>query len=349
MSKKKSSKSKTVGSTAEVTRGGSKFRTRWRHIALIDQRIRGHSAPNCNDLTAELEVSRRTILRDIDFMRYDLGAPIEYDAKQKGYVYTEPSWSMPNIRLTEGDLLALGIAEKAIEGFGNSPWAATLRTAFEKLAAALPDTVEFNPVDLAVRYDFTMSGIAVVPEGVLETLQRAIRENRQVEMHYARASHGDEKDYLIEPYLLLQREGAWYVAARDMSNSRYVPMFNLSRVQKLKLLDSEFEYILSDFDREKYLSEFGLTYHGKEKYNAVIDLVDPAALYVSERIWHKTQSMRRMRDGRLRFEVTVTHLHDILPWVLRWGSAAKVVKPKALVDLVAAETKAMAKNYFKNR
>ena len=55
-----------------------KFRTRWRHVLLIDQRIRSGQAPNCRQLAAEIEVSRRTILWDIDSIRYDLGAPVEY-------------------------------------------------------------------------------------------------------------------------------------------------------------------------------------------------------------------------------------------------------------------------------
>ncbi|MEN6506225.1 MAG: HTH domain-containing protein [Planctomycetaceae bacterium] len=73
----------------------SKFRTRWRHVLHIDQRIRDNDAPNCMQLAGELEVSRRTILRDIDFMKYDLGAPLDYDAARRGYVYGEPNWIMP--------------------------------------------------------------------------------------------------------------------------------------------------------------------------------------------------------------------------------------------------------------
>ena len=51
-------------------------------------------------------------LRDIDFLRYDLGAPIAYDPRRRGYVYTEPNWVMPSVRITEGELFALMVAEK---------------------------------------------------------------------------------------------------------------------------------------------------------------------------------------------------------------------------------------------
>ena len=101
---------------ADKQEGYSKFRTRWRHVLLIDQKIREGTAPNCGRLAQELEVSRRTILRDIDFMKYDLAAPLEYDPGKRGYVYSEPNWVMPSVRITEGELFALLVAEKALEG-----------------------------------------------------------------------------------------------------------------------------------------------------------------------------------------------------------------------------------------
>jgi predicted DNA-binding transcriptional regulator YafY len=314
-------------------------------VAIIDHGIRSGVAPYCNDLMAELEVSRRTVLRDIDFMRNDLGAPVEYDAKQNGYVYTQPHWSMPNIRLTEGDLLALGIAEKAIQGFGDSPWAEKLRVAFEKLAAGLPDRVAIDPSELTARYDFGMSGIAMMDGAVLSQLELAIRDNRRVEMAYRRLSHDDEKRYTLEPYLLLQRQGAWYLVARDVDREENVPMFNLSRVRELNVLDTQFEYILSDFDQEKYLSETAGAFHTNQEHHVVVDFTGVAAELVEERLWHESQSMRRLRDGRLRFEATVSHLWDMIPWILRWGSLAKVVKPKELVAHIAGETRKMADVY----
>jgi predicted DNA-binding transcriptional regulator YafY len=296
-------------------------------------------------MAQELEVSRRTVMRDLAFMRDDLGAPIEYDGE--GFVYSQPHWSMPNIKLTEGDLLAVCIAEKAIAQFGDSPFADTLRNAFEKITAALPDAVEVDSADLAGRYDFTMSGIAILPPGVLSAFQQGITENRQIRMTYLRANHGDEKQYTIEPYLLLQREGAWYAAARDAARQETVPLFNLSRVKQHELLASEFEYILSDFDADEYLRQMGATYHGTQKRRVVIDFTGPAAFYVAERIWYPTQKTHTMRDGRLRFEVTVPHLWDIIPWILRWGSGATAVSPKELTTLIADEARAMSKKYCK--
>lgn len=98
MAKKKTRREAAMARPAEQLH--LKFRTRWRHVLLIDERIRSGQAPNCAALARELEVCRRTVLRDIDFLRDDLGAPVEYDPSRGGYVYTEANWIMPSVRIT---------------------------------------------------------------------------------------------------------------------------------------------------------------------------------------------------------------------------------------------------------
>ena len=61
----------------------------------MHQRLKAGRYPNCRKLPEELEVSSKTVQRDIDFMRYRLGLPIEYDQLHFGFYYTEPVSSFP--------------------------------------------------------------------------------------------------------------------------------------------------------------------------------------------------------------------------------------------------------------
>jgi predicted DNA-binding transcriptional regulator YafY len=62
-------------------------------------------------LARELEVSSKSIQRDLDFKRDRFGLPIEYDGGRFGYFYTEPVSSFPALQITEGELFALMVAE----------------------------------------------------------------------------------------------------------------------------------------------------------------------------------------------------------------------------------------------
>src|SRR6266850_6348339 len=78
----------------------------------IHQEIQSGSYPNASTLATELEVSTKSIGRDIEFMRDRLQLPIAYDGARFGYHYTEEVSSFPTLQITEGELFALLVAEK---------------------------------------------------------------------------------------------------------------------------------------------------------------------------------------------------------------------------------------------
>ncbi len=321
-----------------------KFRTRWRHVLHIDQRVRSGKAPNCKQLAEDLEVSRRTVLRDIDFMRYDLGAPVEYDPAKGGYVYTEPNWPMPSVHMTEGELFALMVAESAMEAYRGTPWASRLQRVLDRMILSLPDRVEVAPRDLLPRVSFAPDAPSHVDPEVLETLSRAMAENRSVRFRYRSLGRGEEREFTVDPYVLRRARGAWYLVGRDHS-SGYVPMFNVSRVEEVETTQKTFDYDASGFDPKEYFKGTFAVYETPHQYGVVIEFSGVAAQLVREREWHPSQKLTDLPDGRLRFEVEVSHLDDIWPWVLSWGGEAKVIAPAELADIVSVQVRAVTQLY----
>lgn len=70
-------------------------------LQWIDERIRHRAFPNIGQMVERFEISRRQALRDIEYLRDSLGAPIAYDAKRKGYVYTDESFAVPTQLVTD--------------------------------------------------------------------------------------------------------------------------------------------------------------------------------------------------------------------------------------------------------
>lgn len=73
-----------------------------RRIRAIDIEIRSGTYPNTNDLAKKLEVGVRTISRDIEEMKLFYNAPIAFDRAKNGYYYTEDSFYIKDISLSEG-------------------------------------------------------------------------------------------------------------------------------------------------------------------------------------------------------------------------------------------------------
>jgi hypothetical protein len=100
--------------------------------------------PNRTKLAETIEVTTKTIQRDINYMRYQMSVPIEFDFAKGGYYFTRPIADLPLFQLTEAELVSVFVAQKALEAYKGSAFEQPLRTAFRKLqgggdSTALPE------------------------------------------------------------------------------------------------------------------------------------------------------------------------------------------------------------------
>ena len=79
-------------------------------IIQIDEMLRGGSYVKIASLVRKFGVSQRTVERDFARLRDDLNAPLEYDKSKNMYHYTDPTFSVPNVVLTEGELFTVSNA-----------------------------------------------------------------------------------------------------------------------------------------------------------------------------------------------------------------------------------------------
>ncbi|MDZ5471251.1 hypothetical protein SM124_05780 [Bacillus sp. 31A1R] len=70
-------------------------------LQWFDQEIRMNRFPNANALANQFEISLRQAQRDVEYLRNSLNAPLAYDAKNRGYGYEDPAFTLPNVYITE--------------------------------------------------------------------------------------------------------------------------------------------------------------------------------------------------------------------------------------------------------
>jgi proteasome accessory factor B len=120
----------------------------------IHQSVQSGKYPNASTLARELEVSTKSIHRDIEFMRDRLELPIEYDGARFGYHYTEEVSAFPTVQITEGELFALIVAEKALQQYRGTNFEKPLLSAIKKMEQALPDTISLNLAEVEQTISF---------------------------------------------------------------------------------------------------------------------------------------------------------------------------------------------------
>ena len=105
----------------------------WR-VMEIHKIIRGGRFPNCRTLAAKIEVTPKTIQRDISFMRDQLGLPLEYHAIKHGFFYSQEVHEFPMLQLSRNDLVALFLARHALFRLTTLPSVHQLLPFFGRLA-----------------------------------------------------------------------------------------------------------------------------------------------------------------------------------------------------------------------
>ena len=128
-------------------------------ILRIHERVHRGRYPNCSQIAGELETSRKTIQRDINFMRDELELPIEYDEIRHGYHYTRPVSEFPFLRTTAEDLVALIVARNALRHMSDTPLVASLRSSFQRLQQGMQDRISIPWSDIDQAFSVRARGI----------------------------------------------------------------------------------------------------------------------------------------------------------------------------------------------
>lgn len=126
--------------------------SRVERLLTIHRALKAGRRCTATELARDLGVHVRTIYRDVDFLRDDLGAPLVAQGN-RGYRYSDLGYVLPELILTEGELLAFLVAERVVEGYARSgsPFVDRLRQGLQKLAGSLGAPVPVALDDLAER------------------------------------------------------------------------------------------------------------------------------------------------------------------------------------------------------
>jgi predicted DNA-binding transcriptional regulator YafY len=296
----------------------------------IHEELRRGAFTNCTILAGKLEVSRKTIVRDIAFMRDRLELPIEFDARLNAYRYTHPVSAFPTVQVSEGELLALLVARKALEQYRGTPFHRQLEASFEKLTGGLKDRITFSPAEELQSVSFKNVGLGKADLEVFNTLSSAVLRQNEAEFDYRKPGEKHAVRRRVRPYHLALRDNLWYLIAFDPERAA-LRTFALPRISAAKKLAARFVRP-ADFSPEKFFATALGVLGGFGDFKVVVRFSATVADRVREREWHESEEWRDLPDGRLELTLRLGALPEIESWVLTWGADAEVLHPPELRD-----------------
>jgi len=309
----------------------------------IHEALRAGRYPNCATLSRTFEVAIKTIQRDFEFMRDQLGLPIEYAPSRRGYGYTEKVAGFPTVQISEGELMAMLVAGKALGQYRGTPYERQLNAAFEKMIAGLNGTISFTPGAGLAAVSFGSLGQAEMELAVFEPLSRAVVNRREIEFEYRKPQSARAERRRIRPYHLAYRDNLCYVIGRDVAKNA-LRQFALPRMTGVTVRKEQF-IVPADFSPEEYFRGAFGAQSGTGDYRVRIRFDQEAAFYIRERCWHPTQEMKDLPDGGVELSLRLGDLEEVERWVLSWGSHAVVREPADLINSISATLITLAQRY----
>jgi proteasome accessory factor B len=297
----------------------------------LHHQMQAQRFPNCRKVAAEMDVSSKTVQRDIEFMRDRLGLPIEYDQIHFGFFYSEPVTSFPSIEVTEGEIVALFVAQKALAQYRGTSFEKPLKAAFQKITDGLQEKVSFNLGDVDAAISFKGIGTTTADLDLFETVSKAVLRSCELEFEYKKLGSSRWETRRVHPYHLGCVENQWYLFAFDEARQQ-LRTFVLTRMRKVRNTNLRFKKP-AEFSIEKHLSgSFGVFKGRGGRFKVRIQFDAFAAQLVTERQWHASQKLQPAKDGGVDLRMELGSLEEIERWVLSWGAHARVLEPQELAQ-----------------
>lgn len=318
--------------------------TQFRRLLFIDQELQQDRFPNCRTLAEKWEVSAKTIQRDIDYLRDQLSAPIAYDDQKHGFYYSEPSFRLPGLNVSESDLFAVCIAEKALRQFENTPLHSKLAGVFARIEASLPSQTHIDPSWVQERILFFEAPTTRMSQPTWETLASAIRFNQRVALSYSGPNEdGAITKRTVEPYYLVNFRNEWYLSS-FCCKRKAIRTFAVSRIRSATPLNERFTFPESLSPDELFGDHFGIRWNA-QWHDVAIHFTRSIAPYISERTWHPRQTLEHHKDGSVTLRFRTNHLDEVRNWILSWGADARALCPPTLSESIKDSLRATLENY----
>ena len=297
------------------------------------------------ELARELEVSVRTIHRDVDALSAS-GVPIYAERGPHGGVRLVDGYRTRLTGMTADEAEALflsGLPGPAAElGLGTVVAAARL-----KVLASLPVELRARAVRLVERFHLDAAAWYHADEPVpyLGTLSEAVWEAQRVEIGYDR---GDKTvDRILEPLGLVLKAGVWYLVAGADGQPR---TYRVSRVNRARVLEERFDRP-GEFDLAAFWTDSSSAYERDTPRLSVVlriarERLDRLRDVIGERPYDTIERLDEPDpDGWLRIRVKLDWPNEVTSQLLAVGPDCELLEPAELRARIGAQASRVASHY----
>ncbi len=322
---------------------------------LIDQRLTNKNlpAPKLQELVdfvsekLDTDISVSSIQKDIYAMRYDsaLGfdAPIEFDRYARGYVYTDPDFSINKMPVSADDLKGLEFAITILEQFKDIPAIKVFEDAITKIASSVKQNINNEqPGQEVFILDRPNSykGIEFMPLVV-----EAIRERKELVLKYQPFGK-EEKKHTVRPFFIREYKARLYLIAHDIHPTKAAKTltFSFDRMNDVIKMNSTFSE--ESMNNKAYFdATIGISRTDEKPQRIELSFLPQQANYLISQPLHHSQKTKKQSESEFVVTLDVVINYELIERIKGYGAQVKVLKPARLAQEIKDDAAAVLRNY----
>jgi predicted DNA-binding transcriptional regulator YafY len=299
----------------------------------------------------ELEVSRATFKRDIEYLRDRLGAPIEWqrggDHRPRGYVLRSghpdggDGFRFAGLWFNQSEIYALLMMHQLASSMEPGLISAQSRALVARITHLL-GSAEDDPQAVLSFIRILHSATRRRSSDWFETVARATVRRRRLQITYYTRSRDRTTQRQVSPQRLLHYRENWYLLAW-CHRANDLRLFALDAVRAAEPLKQAARCIAQNRLDAAIGSGFGI-FWGQAKHRARLRFSPSASRWIADEIWHPQQKTHWQGD-HLVVELPYAQSRELIMEVLRHGSDVEVLAPAELRAEVKAALQQTLANY----
>jgi predicted DNA-binding transcriptional regulator YafY len=305
----------------------------------IEALIRARGCVNFQTLLDELEVSRATLKRDLEYLRSRLGAPIEYDRDAKAYRFaTTPQLGtrheLPGLWFSEAELYSLLTAQQLLASLDSDGMLSRhLQPLLDRIRQLLGHGDGRQAAELlSARIRVVTTWRRPVPSRFFERVASALLQRQRLHLRYLTRGRGQVGERDVSPQRLVHYRNTWYLDAW-CHRTEGLRRFALDAIEATETLDTPAQELPLAQVQAEMDSGYGI-YAGGRRQWATLHFDATAARWASREEWHPQQQGRWLDDGGYELRLPYVDATELAMDVLRQGEQVRVVSPASLVQTV---------------
>ena len=312
-----------------------------RLLRIVDM-VKQGNYPNTTDFRKKFEVSRSTVMRDIDFLKDRYMVPLDYSKEHNGYFLSDPNYTIPSFLLTEGELFTLHIILPLMEQYKGTPLEPVFESIMKQMLDMLPKDVAVSTSFNADQVHFISNPQPQIDQEIFFKVLEGIQERKTLDFAYRSIKRQEYIQRKFNPYKILCQRGDWYILGYCHRHQEF-RVYNMARIQNISVAE-RFEWDES-FDINSHIDpDFGVWAQGKS-FTVELLFSQEVHTFILERQWHVGQRCCLQEDGRVLLTFETNQFDEILPWVMSFGHKVLVLNPPELKEAIRREIATMAKMY----